>query len=59
MVYLDKRANSYYQNGNRSSVNGPVDYRRMWRGPTIPPESRRQIPDAALAPVFGKGSVDR
>ncbi len=57
MVYLDKRANSYYQNGNRSSVNGPVDYRRMWRWLNNPAGEPPAHTDAALAPVFGKDLV--
>jgi 4-hydroxyacetophenone monooxygenase len=52
MVYLDQRANSYYQNGGRSSVNGPVDYRRMWRwlkDPAAPPPATT---DAGMRPWF-------
>jgi 4-hydroxyacetophenone monooxygenase len=57
MVYLDKRANSYYQNGNRSSVNGPVDYRRMWRWLNNPCGDPPANTDPALAPTFGKDLV--
>ena len=32
MIYMDRRANNYYQNGmGRSCVNAPIDIRRMWR----------------------------
>jgi 4-hydroxyacetophenone monooxygenase len=57
MVYLDKRANSYYQNGNRSSVNGPVDYRRMWRWLNNPAGDPPANTDPALAPTFGMDLV--
>jgi 4-hydroxyacetophenone monooxygenase len=57
MVYLDKRANSYYQNGNRSSVNGPVDYRRMWRWLNNPAGDPPANTDPALAPTFGQDLV--
>jgi len=57
MVYLDKRANSYYQNGNRSSVNGPVDYRRMWRWLNNPAGEPPAHTDQGLAPTFGKDLV--
>jgi hypothetical protein len=31
---MDPRAQNYYQNGaGRSCVNGPIDYRRIWRWP--------------------------
>jgi len=57
MVYLDPRANSYYQNGARSSVNGPVDYRRMWRwlkDPAGPPPATN---DAGMRPYFNEDLV--
>jgi 4-hydroxyacetophenone monooxygenase len=57
MVYLDPRANSYYQNGKRSSVNGPVDYRRMWRWLDNPAGELPEHTDPALAPTFGKDLV--
>ena len=31
MIYMDPRANNYYQYGGRSCVNGPLNIRRMWR----------------------------
>lgn len=56
MIYMDPRAHNYYQNGGRSCVNGPIDFRRMWhwlRDPTTPrPES-----DAGLRPYFGEDLV--
>lgn len=30
MIYMDPRANNYYQHDGRSCVNGPLDIRRMW-----------------------------
>jgi 4-hydroxyacetophenone monooxygenase len=54
MVYLDPRANSYYQNGGRSSVNGPVDIRRMWRWLNDPAGPLPDGTDPGLAPTFGK-----
>lgn len=57
MVYLDKRANSYYQNGNRSAVNGPVDIRRMWRWLNNPAGNPPEGADPALQPNFGKDLV--
>jgi len=52
MVYLDQRANSYYQNGGRSSVNGPVDYRRMWRWLKDPAGTPPATTDAGMRPWF-------
>ncbi len=52
MVYLDPRANSYYQNGGRSSVNGPVDIRRMWRWLKDPAGTPPATSDAGLRPWF-------
>jgi 4-hydroxyacetophenone monooxygenase len=58
MIYMDRRAHNYYQNGaGRSCVNGPVDIRRMWRwlrDPTAPAPSE---PDAGLKPHFGEDLV--
>lgn len=53
MVYLDPRANSYYQNGGRSAVNGPVDIRRMWRWLNNPAGTPPEGTDPALQPNFG------
>jgi 4-hydroxyacetophenone monooxygenase len=58
MIYMDPRAHNYYQNEfGRSCVNGPVDYRRMWRwlrDPTgVPPND----PDGGLKPYFGEDLV--
>jgi 4-hydroxyacetophenone monooxygenase len=57
MVYLDQRANSYYQNGGRSCVNGPVDIRRMWRWLNDPAGEAPAEPDAGLKPHFGEDLV--
>jgi 4-hydroxyacetophenone monooxygenase len=57
MVYLDPRANSYYQNGGRSSVNGPVDIRRMWRWLNNPAGELPAGTDPGLQPTFGKDLV--
>ena len=54
MVYLDSRANSYYQNGGRSAVNGPIDVRRMWRWLKDPAGDPPEQPDAGLKPYFGE-----
>jgi 4-hydroxyacetophenone monooxygenase len=57
MVYLDQRANSYYQNGGRSAVNGPVDIRRMWRWLNDPANPLPAGTDPGLEPTFGKDLV--
>jgi 4-hydroxyacetophenone monooxygenase len=55
MVYMDPRADNYYQNGGRSCVNGPIDIRRMWKwlndpaAKTPPAES-----DAGMRPYFNE-----
>ncbi len=54
MIYKDPRVANYYQNEHgRSSVNGPIDIRRMWhwlRDPAGPPKPDT---DAGLEPWFG------
>ncbi len=57
MVYLDPRANSYYQNGARSSVNGPVDYRRMWRWLKDPAGDPPAETDDGMRPYFKEDLV--
>lgn len=57
MVYLDSRANSYYQNGGRSAVNGPVDIRLMWRWLNNPAGQLPEGADPRLQPTFGKDLV--
>ena len=57
MIYMDPRANNYYQNHGRSCVNGPLDIRRMWRwlnNPAGPPAAET---DAGLRPWFGADLV--
>ena len=53
MIYMDPRANNYYQNGGRSCVNGPIDIRRMWRWLNNPAGSPPADADARLNPHFG------
>ncbi len=55
MLYMDPRVSNYYRNAeyNRSCVNGPIDFRRMWkwlRDPTAPAPNQT---DAGLKPYFG------
>jgi len=54
MIYADPRVTSYYRNEHgRSSVNGPIDIRRMWRwlrDPAGPPQAET---DAGIRPWFG------
>jgi 4-hydroxyacetophenone monooxygenase len=58
MIYKDPRVSNYYQNEHgRSSVNGPIDIRRMWnwlRDPAGPPKTEI---DAGLEPWFGADLV--
>ena len=60
MIYKDPRVTNYYQNEHgRSSVNGPIDIRRMWhwlRDPAGPPKTEL---DAGLKPWFGGDLVVR
>lgn len=57
MLYSDPRAVSYYRNQfGRSSTNGPVDVRRMWRWLRDPTGRRKELheePRDAIDPVFG------
>ena len=54
MIYMDRRAHNYYQNGaGRSCVNGPIDIRRMWRWLRDPTAQPPDVPDAGLKPYFG------
>jgi 4-hydroxyacetophenone monooxygenase len=54
MIYMDPRANNYYQHGGRSCVNGPVDIRRMWRWLNDPAGTPPAETDAGLRPYFGQ-----
>jgi 4-hydroxyacetophenone monooxygenase len=55
MIYMDPRATNYYQNGHgRSCVNGPIDFRRMWRWLRDPAGVPPQETDAGLRPYFGE-----
>lgn len=54
LVYMDPRARNYYQNGaGRSTVNGPIDIRRMWRWLRDPTAEPSGPEDAGLKPHFG------
>ena len=57
MVYMDPRANNYYQNHGRSAVNGPLDIRRMWRWLNDPAGPGPAESDAGLRPYFGEDLV--
>ena len=58
MVYMDRRARNYYQTGSgRSSVNGPIDIRRMWRWLRDPTAKPPETADAGLKPHFGEDLV--
>ena len=59
MIYMDPRANNYYQNHGRSAVNGPLDIRRMWRWLNDPAGSPPTESDAGLRPYFGEDLVVR
>lgn len=54
MIYMDPRANNYYQHQGRSCVNGPVDIRRMWRWLNDPAGTPPAETDAGLKPYFGE-----
>jgi 4-hydroxyacetophenone monooxygenase len=54
MIYMDRRANNYYQHGGRSCVNGPLDIRRMWRWLNDPAGPPPDETDAGLRPYFGE-----
>jgi 4-hydroxyacetophenone monooxygenase len=53
MIYMDPRAHNYYQTNGRSCVNGPIDYRRMWRWLRDPTGAPPSETDAGLKPYFG------
>ena len=54
LVYMDRRAQNYYKNEyGRSSVNGPIDIRRMWRWLRDPTAKTPETSDAGLNPHFG------
>jgi 4-hydroxyacetophenone monooxygenase len=54
MIYMDRRAHNYYQNGmGRSCVNAPIDIRRMWRWLRDPTATQPAEIDAGLKPYFG------
>ena len=57
MIYMDPRANNYYQHDGRSCVNGPVDIRRMWRWLNDPAGTPPAETDAGLRPFFGEDLV--
>ena len=57
MIYMDPRANNYYQNHGRSAVNGPLDIRRMWRWLNSPAGPAPAETDAGLRPYFGEDLV--
>ena len=59
MIYMDPRANNYYQHGGRSCVNGPIDIRRMWRWLNDPAGAPSTETDAGLRPYFGEDLVVR
>jgi 4-hydroxyacetophenone monooxygenase len=60
MTYMDPRANNYYQNGaGRSCVNGPIDFRRMWRWLRDPTAAPPAVTDADIKPYFGEDLVVR
>jgi 4-hydroxyacetophenone monooxygenase len=54
MLYMDPRVSNYYRNEHgRSAVNGPVDFRRMWRWLRDPTGPAPNEIDAELRPYFG------
>jgi 4-hydroxyacetophenone monooxygenase len=54
MIYMDPRAHNYYQSDfGRSCVNGPIDFRRMWRWLRDPTARPPHGADAAVRPYFG------
>ncbi|MET1756404.1 NAD(P)/FAD-dependent oxidoreductase [Novosphingobium sp. RD2P27] len=56
-IYMDPRANSYYQTQGRSAVNGPIDARRMWRWLTNPAGDPPSEIDDGLRPHFGEDLI--
>jgi len=60
MIYADPRVTSYYRNEHgRSSVNGPIDIRRMWRWLRDPAGTPQEKTDAGLRPWFGEDLIVR
>ncbi len=60
MLYKDPRVSNYYQNEHgRSSVNGPIDIRRMWNWLRDPAGAPKAEIDAGLEPWFGGDLVVR
>ena len=58
MVYMDARAKNYYRNEQgRSSVNGPIDIRRMYRWLNDPAGNDNGHADDGLAPRFGEDLI--
>ena len=57
MIYMDPRANNYYQKHGRSCVNGPLDIRRMWRWLNNPAGKPPAESDAGLRPYFDEDLV--
>ena len=58
MVYMDPRAKNYYRNEQgRSSVNGPIDIRRMYRWLHDPAGVYTGARDDGLSPRFGEDLV--
>ncbi len=58
MIYMDPRAHNYYQNGfGRSCVNGPIDFRRMWRWLRDPMAASPADADAGIRPYFGEALI--
>jgi len=54
MIYADPRVTNYYRNEHgRSSVNGPIDIRRMWQWLHDPAGPPPKALDAGLKPYFG------
>jgi len=51
-IYMDPRADNYYQHNGRSAVNGPIDIRRMWRWLNDPTGKPPAETDAGLRPYF-------
>lgn len=56
-IYMDPRANNYYRNNGRSTVNGPIDIRRMWRWLHDPAGNPPSVTDAGLRPYFGEDLI--
>ena len=58
MIYMDRRVSNYYRNEHgRSSVNGPIDIRRMWNWLRYPSGPPRAELDAGLKPWFGEDLI--